>query len=219
MPVDVYDSQALFTLRIVKHLQSNPDRKWANTYEFRANNSGDPNELLALATQLVNFEAAIHFDQVVFDRVLISTWQPDSKPYDPTSFIVSTLTATGEALGAADTLPLNMCLSVARQSLTGRLGHVFYRGCLDEDDVNSPAGDPVLVSKAGLQARISTALTSSGIEDSLPIGFGGNFSMVMIGKTDAEVRLVQSLRVSGVSVVPVRHTWFNRTPSGGSGAG
>jgi len=210
MSVSDFAEGDLFVIRVVKYLSTNPSDKWANSYEFRATTIGHEAELLVLGEHVSEFEAEFHFSQVVFDRILISTWEEDSKPYDPSVFISSTLTGTGGIAGGGQLLGLQNTLSIARIASTGRFGHLFYRACLEELDVTAPAGKTVLVDRAAQQAKIDAALTSSSLDVNIA-GGGGPLEMVMINKTGTQVRPIQQLRVQGVAGVKTDHKWFNRT--------
>lgn len=211
MPVSSYAVDDLFVFRVVKHLSTNPDRQWANTYEFQATVAGSEDELLALGTALVNFESEMALTTVTFDRIIISTWAPDSKPYDPEAFISSSLTAGGTVVPGSDMQPLTMALSVARMATNGRFGHIFLRANLQETDTIAPAGKSILVDRAVKQAELNTAQSESDLLDYIGVAATGGFRMVLIGKTAGEVRPVTFLRVQGVTQLPVDHTWFNRT--------
>lgn len=217
MPVTEFAADDLFIFRITKSLATNPDRQWQNTYEFRAVTSGDTGALIALGTALVLFEQSMHMSQVVFERLLISTWVPDSHPYDPAAFIASSLTAVGARGGLADLQPLSQCLTVTRQANSGRFGHIFYRGFLLEDDSNAPAGKPRLVARSDIQDDMEAALTSSGLGDYITVGGHTSLMMCMVNKDGSNVRDVNALRVQGVSQLPLDHKWFNRSPGGGGG--
>lgn len=211
MSVLSYDAADLFVIRTIKSLQTNPANKWANSYEFRAKTPGSEDELLNLGTILINFEARLARDVVNFDRILISTWSPDSRPYDPETFISSTVTAVGEVDTAGTELGLNNCMSVARMASSGRFGHLFYRGYLVESDVQAPAGKTVLTDRTGQQAVLVGALASSGLDDYVGAAGVGGLEMVLISKLGSQVRPIIQLRVQGVSAVPTDHAWFNRT--------
>lgn len=211
MPVSTYAVDDLFVLRVIKHLASNPDRRWANTYEFRATVAGSTDELLALGTALVEYEADMSFSTVEFDRLIISTWVPDSKPYDPESFISTSLTLAGGRTAGTDMQPLTMALSIARQAPAGRFGHIFMRAALEEADTVAPAGKSILVNRSVHQGRLNTALSDAGMLDYIGIAPSLGLQMVMVGKTAAEVRPVTQLAVQGVTQLPVDHTWYNRT--------
>lgn len=200
-----------FIVRVVKSLSTNPDNQWANSYEFRALDAGAEADLLTLGEALVDFEATMSINTTVFQRILISTWQPDSVPYDPTAFISSTLTASGGVLPPTDALALNQCLSVSRQAASGRFGHLFYRNWLKEGDVTAPAGKSVLVDRTALQSTLDGAITSSGLTDYLGGGSPGNLVMCMVNAEGTNMRTVNNLRVQGVSTIPQDHAWFNRT--------
>jgi len=201
----------LYTVRVTKSLLTNPDNVWANSYEFRTTEDTTEGNLLLLSAKLVEFEAAFHTSDVIFQRVLISTWEPDSVPYNPDVFISTTLTAIGAIDLGGTGLSLDQCLSVTRQVNSGRFGHLYYRGCLDESEVSSPAGKTILNSRSDQQTKISTALTESGFEDY--IGEDGSpFQLVMINADGTQVRTVSALNAAGVAKVKTDHRWFNRTP-------
>jgi len=213
MTVLTFAAADLFVFRVVKYLSTNPDNKWANSYEFRANATGTESDLLTAGEKLVDFEVAFHRTNVIFDRILISTWEADSVPYDPSTFISSTLTAIGTAAISGDMMALNTCMSVARIAASGRFGHLFYRGVLLEEDVEAPAGRSVLVDRAAQQANIDAALSSSGLGDYIDPFGDTAVQMAMINKDGTQVRKITQLRVQGVSSVPLDHAWFNRTPA------
>ena len=213
MTVSAFVADDRFIYRITKYLSTNPSNKWANSYEFVASAVGGETELLQVAEVLVDFEAEFHLSQVVFDRVLVSTWEEDSKPYDPDVFISSTLTATGGIAGGGQLQALDTCLSLARIASSGRFGHIFYRACLEELDIGAPAGIAVLIDRAAQQAKIDAALASSGLDNFVGSAAAGNLKMCMVNKAGDQTRLVQQLRVQGVSKLPTDHAWFNRTTS------
>lgn len=213
MSVLTFTGADKFIIRVIKSHALNPDNQWANSYEFRAVDAGTEGDLLALGTNLVNFESAIHSDAVVFNRLTISTWEADSVPYDPASFISTSLTAVGTRVTSGELIGLNNTFSVARVSPSGRFGHIFYRGVLTEPDINAPAGKTVLQNKAGMQTLIEDALESSGLGEAIGTSGDSSLNMVLISKDGATTRVVLELIAQGVSSVPQDHAWFNRTTS------
>jgi len=216
MSVSDFGADDLFILRIVKHLATNPDRQWANSYEFRAVGAGSESDLLAMAQAFVSFESELHGTAVHFDRFLVSTWEADSVPYDPAAFIAVSLSDVGQKVMASDIEPLNMVLSVTRVATTGRFGHLFFRGVLQEVEVVSPAGKPTLVNRSAIQTDIDNALGAG--DAALYIGPepGPPFKLVMVNKDGTQVRPVAGLFAQGVSAVPLDHAWFNRSSGGGA---
>lgn len=202
-----------FRFTVTKYLATNPERKWDNNYEAVATADGVESDLTLLADRLVNFERDLHLDVVVFDRVRISTWEEDSKPYDPEVFISLPLSGVGDlpATGS-DLQALNVCLSVARFPQSGRFGHVFYRGCLREVDTSAPAGKFVLSSPSGWVITLNGAVDDNSLTEYLD-GTGSVLNLAMINKSGTQVRPIVSLVVRGVAVVPYDHAWFNRTSS------
>lgn len=211
MPIAPFQGGDRFIYRVRKYLSTNPDNKWVNSYEFIATNDGGEAGLLSLGTALVGYEQLIHLEVVVFDALLISTWTPDSVPYDPTAFISSPLTGVGDrALGVVDMLGLSNCLDVRRFAATGRYGHLFYRGCLLETDVEAPAGKTLLVDRPGTQTRVDDAITTSGLDDYIGPS-SALLAMSMINASGTQERNLISLNVGQVAQVKQDHRWFNRT--------
>jgi len=203
----------LFIVRIIKYLGANPDNKWVNTYEFTAVADGDTASLITLAHDFVNFEAAIHDDGVFFDHVTVSTWVPDSVPYDPTAFLSIPLTQQGTISDITnENVALGMALRVKRNPVSGRFGNLFYRGVLHENQVSAPAGVPILSNASEIQDLVDGAVTSSSIDAYVGVSIDGNFALSMIDATGSVVRRVTSLVVGGVSLIKQDHQWFNRTP-------
>lgn len=210
MSVVTYAADALFVIRVTKYLNTNPDNKWANSYEFQALDAGGEAQLLALGEALVDFEATFHHTAVIFDRILISTWEPDSVPYNPAVFIASTLTAAGGNTSGGELLPLDKCLSVARVAATGRFGHLFYRGALTESDTTAPAGKSILGDRPAMQTIIDDAITSAGFD--AYIGQDATtHKLVLINADGDQVRGVNQLNVQGVATIKTDHKWFNRS--------
>lgn len=111
---------------------------WANNYEIQAQADGVTfQDIRDAAVEIINAERQIHFTWVEFWKHTISTYIPDSQPYNPFSFVsVNTQFAGQRPYPQGGTgLPLTQCVFVRFSSTTGRPGKRFYRGCLDEGDV------------------------------------------------------------------------------------
>lgn len=202
-----------FVVTVVKHHSTNPVLKWANNYELYAAEEGDTSKLISASNKIVAFERALHHNYVAFDACRIATWEPDSKPYNPDAFLNVPLTGVGAITVLADAQPLTMTLSIVRAVSTGRLGHLFLRGCLTEAQVSSPAGVPALVNAGDMQTAVDAAIASSGIDDLFGAGGEDGLSLAMVTRSGDNVRVVDGLTVKGVAQLPLNHAWFNRKPS------
>jgi hypothetical protein len=201
----------LFIFRITKYHQLNPKNRWVNTYEFKALDSVSEGALLVLGTILVQFEQALHLASTIFDRLLISTWEEDSKPYDPNVFVSTTLTGIGLNPSASVPISLEQPLVVTRAASTGRVGHLFYRNVLTEDIVSAPAGRTILDHREDIQTLIDGAMTDSGLDGYIGATPSESFGMCMVNKTGTQVRPVIQIRAQGVTTLKTDHKWFNRT--------
>jgi len=211
MSVDSFVLGDRFIFRVIKYLSSNPDNKWANSYEFQSTGPGDDVTLSTLADQLILFEQGLHRPYVQFSHVLISTWEPDSKPYNPFVFISYPVVAVGTVPATSDQISLDKALSVARVPTAGRFGHLFFRGGLTEEEVTAPTGKTVLSNPVSIQARLDAALTSSELENYIGVAVEAPLQLVMISTDGSVTRKVKQLSVLGVATVPTDHAWFNRT--------
>lgn len=201
----------LYIIRVIKALGSAPLNQWANTYEFQADDPVSVGDLTVLASAVALFEQTITHNVVQFNRAVVSSWVPDSVPYDPATFLVVPLTATGSIGPVTDALPLNQCLRVVRSPATGRAGHLFYRQALEEGDVTAPAGFSVLTNLSGIDDNIQAALASSELEGYIGDTPLGPLHMVMVDAAGMVIRNVLSLSAQGVTTLPTDHAWFNRT--------
>lgn len=211
MPVSAGAEGDRYVITIIKYLSTNPDRKWANNYEVRAKAAIAEADLTALGLKLVDFEQALAFAAVQFDRLRISTWEPDSTPYDPDAFISLPLAASGSRSEVGtEKVALNVCLDVGRVPATGRFGHIFLRGSLAENEISAPAGKYVLTDPSAINTLVATAVTDADLADTLA-GDDPALEIVMISSDGSQTRRVLSFQRRGVSVVPFNHGWFNRT--------
>lgn len=195
-----------FIVRIYKYLASNPSLMWANSYELIS--VGDPGVGASdnVVTALLNFEAAIHLDDVRFDRAVFSTYVADGEPYDPESFIVypSSLEGAVSTVGK-DPRSLNDCLFVRRVVSSGRTGKLFYRRCLTDEDVTSPAGSIQLAPASPVWDNVGQAFSDYLVDYT---GTASDFRLALIALGQV-VRNVASFQAAGARVRQYNNRWFD----------
>ena len=211
MTVLDYDTGQRFIIRTIKYHQSNPSNKFANSYELQATEGGDGDVLQAAASSIVLFEQTMMLNVIRFDHMIISTWEPDSKPYDPAVFMSIPVSGGGAQSAASDPLALTSCVSVARVAASGRFGHLFYRGWLKEGDTAAPAGKTILTDPTAFNSTLQGAVDSSGFGDYIGTESVAGMRLVMVNKSGSQTRVVNSLVTVGVTQLPIDHAWFNRT--------
>jgi hypothetical protein len=204
MPINNITQGEVFTVRIYKRLEG---QEWANSYEVQATeDSSDPTIPIGnLRTWLVGLERSIHLTDVSFDRITISTYQPDSRPYDPTRFVSFPIFQQGQRARSGDALTLAICLFVRREVNFGRAGKLFYRGVLQEGDVAGYRSALLTASITALQGALNTALGARP----------GFWRLVMASGVPlpTNVREVINLGVSETTVVKkLDNRYFDRAP-------
>jgi hypothetical protein len=183
---------------------------WANNYEVAATtNVPDPVvSLQELADRLVTLERNIHLRGVFIDRVTISSYAPDSQPYDPDTLATFPYTLEGVRNYNGEAVPLELCLFVRRSTNFGRDGRLLYRGCLSEGDITAPSFRSVLTSAArsSFQSILDTWQQQ---------GPGSVWVLVMASGTPnpTSIRRVISLQASEKVVVKkFNNRYFRRRP-------
>jgi hypothetical protein len=202
MPINSIAQGEVFTVRIYKRLEG---QEWANSYEVQAtDNSSDPAISIGnLRNWLVGLERSIHLTDVFFDRITISTYQPDSQPYDPTRFTSFPIFEQGQRARSGDALSLAICLFVRREPGFGRAGKLLYRGALQEADVAGYRSGLLTASANSLQNAINTAWSARPQFWRLVMASGT--------PTPQDVREVLNLRVSALTVVKkLDNRYFDR---------
>jgi hypothetical protein len=198
-------SNTVVTARVYKY---HAGFSWANNYEIQAvNDIPDPEfALQALADRLVSLERAIHLNITMIDRVTISTYAPDSQPYNPDALATFPYNLVGQRAISGDILPLEICLFVRRSVDFGRDGRLLYRGCLTEPDVATTGMRMALLTAP--RDAIQSAITNWQ-------GLGQNWRFVMASGTPnpTNVRPVVGLRVSDrVVFKKFNNRYFRRRP-------
>jgi len=124
----------VITVRVYK---SHGGYTWANNYEVQALQDLPQSAFVlpALADRFVALERSLHSTSVTIDRVVISTYAPDSLPYNPDTLATYAYNVAGQRNVTGDLVPLETCLFVRRITDFGRSGRILYRGCLFESDV------------------------------------------------------------------------------------
>lgn len=217
MSVAVITTGERFVARIYKRLTTNPDQVWVNTYEMVAR-VGAADGITASRNALgalVDWEQRFHLQTVQFYRSVMSTWLPDSEPYNPYNLLVDDFDPVSGArvVGTNDPMALNVGLSVRRDVLAGRQGRAFYRGVLTEGDVIAPAGSYVLTpeARASLQSLVNAAGSETGGLNGALQGTGLALALLP-GRTDGiqDERIYTEMTVVGVSIKALNNRHFDR---------
>jgi hypothetical protein len=137
---------------------------WANTYELIVDNPSQDvtevtNRLNNLRDVFVTLERGLLNVAYTLDRIIISSYVADSRPYDPFTFASYTISLPGQFTSGSNPLvPLQLCVLVKRLTNFGRQGNILYRGIVTRNETTvTPTG--TVVSAARINA-IETALNT-----------------------------------------------------------
>jgi hypothetical protein len=183
---------------------------WANNYELQATtNINDPAQSLAdMVDRLVVLERLLHLQGVIIDRATVSSYAPDSQPYNPDTLTTFPYSLSGQRSAPGEVLPLELCLFVRRNVNFGRDGRLLYRGCLTENDMAAAAFRPLLTSSTVNNIQ-------NAINDWYQQGVGSEWRLVMASGTPqpTSIRTIVGLQVSEkMTVKKVNNRYFRRRP-------
>jgi len=205
-------------VRVYKYMTGDPLRGWGNTYEIWMGETGsliDPDNCQALAGAIAAAEKELHLDWVQYDRAVVASWQEDSHPYDPTSFVTVDLSAyTGgrSTIGQKD-LGMDTALKCRRQAALGRPGKLEFRQSIGTNDLDAGgSGKQVLnnTSRTALSEDLTALydVIQAFVQDTDPTA-----TLAMLSPYDGPptVRTVLGLAVLNPGPSKFNHKWFNRT--------
>lgn len=204
-----------FTIRIFKAWRGRDiSRAWSNTYEI-ISGATNPTELVAVGDALVSAERGLHLTDVQFLQYTISTWAPDSHPYNPEAFVTYTLTDAGERgneTGINDNaLDYNVCLMVHRNAVTGRSGRLFFRGVLLESDVMIQ-GDGRFAIEGETSGQLMDAVDAykTGVAPYITGGTGNQLALISTSGSTVYRRNIVDVVMGGVVINKKNHRYFDR---------
>jgi hypothetical protein len=194
----------------VRTYKQNSGYLWANNYEVEATQDiANPSTALEfLATRIVELEKNLHIQGIIIDRVTISTYVPDSLPYNPNTVAVFPFSTVATRTGQGNAMPLEVCLFVRRNVTFGRDGRLLYRGCLISTEL----------SYVGLRTTLTQSAIGnlqSIINNWRSVGLGNEFRFVMASglPVPIDVRPVLNLQVSEKVVYKkYNNRYFRRNP-------
>lgn len=210
----------IYTVRIYKNFgTSSPSGGWQNTHEMQTDAALDSIEMLNHVTALANFEKRFHLPSVQFQRAVVSLQDDEKDGYRPDEMRAIDISGAGTQAVAAgiDPIDLNMALEIKRFMVLGRVGHIYFRGCLHEGQVGAnQAGETVL--NADARAALTTVVTDA-MQDYAAAG-----RIMVVRHTHKKTnttftRQVNGLQVGDVVMLKRNHRWFNRKKPAGEGEG
>lgn len=204
-----------FTIRIFKAWRGRDiARAWSNTYEI-ISGGDNPTELVAVGDALVEAERILHLTDVNFLQYTISTWLPDSHPYNPESFVTYTLDSLGDRGNDTgyneNALDYNVCYMVHRNAVTGRSGRIFFRGVLMETDVAIQGDGRFAVEGTSAPELVNdTEAFKTALAPYITGGTGNQLALISKSGSTIYRRNVVNIVGGGIVVNKKNHKWFNR---------
>ena len=166
MSVSAPADNETFKVCIFKSHNYVQSREFVNSYELVASNGAEFGDIQTAVEKIAEFERQIHLNIVGFNRYTISTWQPDSTPYNPQNLFTHQLSTVGaREVSNSNVLALQAVLSIKRLTSFGKCGRIAYRGCLTEAQTDGTSGTIIYSNPTEIASMLSDALGNSHIGD------------------------------------------------------
>jgi hypothetical protein len=160
-----------------------------------------------MVDRLVLLERGIHLQWVTIDRAVVSTYQPDSRPYNPDSFLTIPINQPASQQAVGEVLPLELCIYVRKNVASGRFGKNYYRAAITESGLQSDSFRPLLTDsqRNNFQNFVNNWVANGAL------GTGWELVMAKGEPTPTNVRTVTGLTVEKrVVVKQVGNRYFDR---------
>lgn len=193
-----------FTVRVIQSA-NNGSVKWANTLEYIVSSDIDEDGAALIAGNVVGAFQAILINQYVVEKVVVSTYTPDGRPYNPDSFVTFPFNLVGLRSRFGETpVDLAVCLRLDKRASSGRSGRMLLRGVLHEGMLTTVGGKYNFQFPGGLDSvDFGDGLTR--IQQLITLD---NAQMALVSDTYA--RPVETLTVSGISIKKLNNKYFDR---------
>jgi len=197
-----------FVLRVRSSIIAQPSRLWYNTYEARFFGSPATEALDQLAEGLAFYHREMLLNIFRVDSVTISTWAADSHPYNPASFVTVPKNYAGaRPIGIGTPADLRTVLYVKRLAESGRIGRIFFRGCLLIGDLTSAGGEWALSDLSTMEGLHDDALATGEIAQFWVTG-EQLLKLSLIGESGL-TREIENHVVGGTTQVKLNHKYFD----------
>ena len=147
----------MITVRAYMRFENRPTEEWTHTLEYDYAGELAAGEAEVIGLDLVEGLQNLLLENVQIDRVVLSTWEQDGQPYDPSKLRVIPVGLFGAVEFLTDEpVDDDLVLYMRKSVSTGRAGKIQLRGGLLEGDIDVDNGSWVLEtsSRAAINARM-----------------------------------------------------------------
>lgn len=212
MSVLTYAQGDKFIMRTYKQISDDPQERWSNTWEVYATAAGNLGNLQTMAGRVLAFEQGMTGNHVQFKAWSVSTWEPDSSPYNPENLFVMPIELTGSRVLVAP-LSLEVCSFIKRGVTSGRTGKLYLRGALGEEEIEREGRAWKLTEPTNYALYLESIIAASAIDHHFASGTE-TLKLAMIGQSLGGLliysRYLTALEVGGVITVDLTHRWYNQ---------
>lgn len=185
--------------------------RWANNWYVRFRTDVTVGQYTSFADSLASFHSRMLLSPFRVEYVRISTFTPDTDPYNANEFVTVPVSYDGFRSATGQPLANDVCLFVTRNVWAGRQGKLFFRGFLTEDDITSAQGRFVLNNVSAIENYIQGSLNATGLQTFIASPPNNPIVIVMPPRNTIPAREITGLSVKGVSVNKQDRRYYDRS--------
>lgn len=190
----------------------NPNQKWTNNLTMYTEATTTLTNLQQAALRFGQFVSYVSLQSTIVEKVRISTYEPDTNPYQGNEFTNVDLNLAGQrGTSTDDALALEVSLYIKKQTAVGRSGKLFLRGVLREGDVSFGQSLFAPTNAANLASLIDNGLVESGFDSNVTAT--DQYFSVCLAKLDAGeylIRRTNGFLLGGIRMVNMNHRYYDR---------
>lgn len=131
-----------YTFRAYMHYDVRPSDFWTTTIEYSLDDVIESGIVEAVALGVSSGLAKMLLTNVVIDRVVVSTWQQDSEPYNPANVRTIPMGFFGQqSFTLTEPVADDLTIFIRKNVTSGLTGKMFLRGAITQLSVDTESGE------------------------------------------------------------------------------
>lgn len=155
------------TMRAYMRYDVRPSEEWTCNLEFDHEGGLDSGLVFDTALSFADGISEVLLNNVVIDRITVSTWVKDSAPYDPDNVRVIPIGIFGKrGFLLTDPVDDDLVIFIRKAVDLGRAGKILLRGTLTTAEIRANSGSWVITSTARTELETAIETWATAMIDS-----------------------------------------------------
>ena len=204
---------ANYTVRVRQYTATNPTGYFYTNYECTVLSPVTVAEIDSFCDKIQQFHVELQRPDIFSDKVVFSTWLPDSEPYnaDESHSYENTVQGSYSPALVGSIAPLETCLKLKRSVQTGISGNIALRGALYQGEYRGSGATMIAENVSAQRLRVLEAVDVSGLSNHFrPSEESIKLAMLGLNELGQQTfRLIDSFAFQKVGNVNVSKRYFD----------